>query len=591
MKYPTPRSALLLSAAVLSIAFYHFAAHAAPTSVSSDASIHELLQLNEHNLQQRKLRFNEAAYLPPQCYTQTLNQRDGKPTASSNPCYACHTGPNKPNYLNDADLQLSYQFRPYTASNHWLNLFRDFSAQVNAQTDEDIANYISQSNYFSDDGKLVLAEQLKQLPKAWDSNQNGQWDGYTPDLYFNFNEQGFDLQPDGQPSGWRAFAYYPFLGTFFPTNGSTDDVFIRLPSAFYHNAQGQLDLTAYQLNLAIIESLIKQQSVTINATDENEWQVDLNQNGKLDTATEIVFQWPKRQGRAMNYVGQAKSLLAQGLLQLAAGLYPVGTEFLHSVRYLQPNAQSGVALSARMKELRYSQKRSWNSYAQLHNVAMTEVKETHDFPERLRNFAGDPEIGLSNGLGWVYQGFIEDKRGQLRPQNFEEANYCIGCHSGVSATADSSFAFARKFDHRQPQQGWYHWSQSTTGFKGIQDGQRFDGQPDYQSYLLAVGGGDEFRQNQEVRAKFFNADGSANTTALTALQHDISTLLVPSAERAMTLNKAYRAIVQEQSYVLGRDAHVTPLANVHQQVSIGQATAVTPIMRVAPVTVLARKED
>jgi hypothetical protein len=36
----------------------------------------------------------------------------------------------------------------------------------------------------------------------------------------------------------------------------------------------------------------------------------------------------------MSYVGEAADLLKQGKLHLAAKMFPEGTEFVHSVRYL-----------------------------------------------------------------------------------------------------------------------------------------------------------------------------------------------------------------------------------------------------------------
>jgi hypothetical protein len=49
-------------------------------------------------------------------------------------------------------------------------------------------------------------------------------------------------------SGWRAFAYYPFEGTFFPTNGSADDVLIRLDPTLQKNAEGIVDRALYEIN-------------------------------------------------------------------------------------------------------------------------------------------------------------------------------------------------------------------------------------------------------------------------------------------------------------------------------------------------------
>ena len=48
-------------------------------------------------------------------------------------------------------------------------------------------------------------------------------------------------------------------------------------------------------------------------------------------------------------------------------------------------------------------------------------------------------------------------------------------------------------------------------------------------------------------------------------------LIAPSRDRALTLtltlNKAYRVIVDEQSFVFGRDATVTPPAHIHATIA------------------------
>ncbi|MEA1983430.1 MAG: hypothetical protein U9N39_07790, partial [Campylobacterota bacterium] len=61
---------------------------------------------------------------------------------------------------------------------------------------------------------------------------------------------------------------------------------------------------------------------------------------------------------------------------------------------------------------------------------------------------------------------------------------------------------------------------------------------------------------------------------LDELHGDISKLILPSAKRALELNKAYRVIVEEQSYIYGRDAHVKPVENVHKELEIGEDTQV-----------------
>ncbi len=90
-------------------------------------------------------------------------------------------------------------------------------------------------------------------------------------------------------------------------------------------------------------------------------------------------------------------------------------------------------------------------------------------------------------------------------------------------------------------------------------------QYEYSIYLMYNQAGDEFRSNTEVREKFFNSDGSIKEDMLTALHDDVSLLLFPSRERALTLNKAYKVIVGEQSYIYGRDATVKPASNVHKR--------------------------
>ncbi len=185
------------------------------------------------------------------------------------------------------------------------------------------------------------------------------------------------------------------------------------------------------------------------------------------------------------------------------------------------------------------------------------------------------EKGLYNGRGWRYQGFIEDVQGQLRPQNYEETLSCMGCHTGVGATVDSSFSFPRKFKHDSFQQAYYHWSQK--GLNKIADPKRQDGKHEYSFYLANNPTANEYRNNFEVTDKFFKG-GEPRARMSDKLENDISTLLLPSAARARALNKAYKVIVDEQSYTLGRDANILPITSVHKQIPVGEFTGIkTPI--------------
>jgi len=529
-------------------------------------------------------KHNQSAYITSQCYTKTIDA-NGK---AHNPCFSCHTHSTKPNYIDDADLQEHYDMSAYSKTNRFTNLFKDRTEAVAKISNEEILAYVREDNY-KQNNKLLLSDKLTQnLPKAWDVNGNGKWDGYSPDCYFDFDSEGFDRDPSGNFTAWRAFGYYPFLGTFWPTNGSMDDVLIRLPQVFREESNGSYSHEVYKINLAIVEALIKQKDIPLElSVDENKYGVDLNQDGHLTTANKIVFHWIKPQydittntlqNFSMSYVGKARELLVRNELHIAPGLYPKNTEFLHSVRYIDMDeTNTNIKMAVRMKELRYGKKVAWNSYGQLQNAALSEIKEKDVFPNRLRTIVGNSETGLQTGLGWVYQGFIEDAKGNLRPQNYEETQYCIGCHSGIGAIADSTFVFQRKFDSSHFQKGWYHWSQDKSGLKNITEPKTKDAQFEYSFYLEKNGAGDEFRSNTEVINKFFDESGKLKSSEVEKLHNDISHLLYPSTQRALELNKAYKVIVDEQSFIYGRDAHIKPIKNVHKELEEGESTGLEAI--------------
>ena len=514
---------------------------------------------------------NPTAYIPPQCYTKTTATNG----VVHNPCYVCHTASKAPNFLNDTDVQQELFFPEPGVINRWSNMFKDNSQKVAKITDQSILNYVRQDNYKNDLGELILAEKLRVLPVEWDRNKNGQWDGYIPDSYYNFNNKGFDVGPDGELTGWRVFSYYPFLGTFMPVNGSTDDVMIRLPEVFRKDEEGIFNERVYELNLSIIESLLKQKDINISEVDENVYQVDLNKDGQLSRVNTIRFSWSPNDNITMSYVGLAKIQLEKNELNLAAGLYPIGTEFLHSVRYI--DAKNGkTAMASRMKELRYARKENWRNYYQLETIANKEVKERHDFPDRTKQVLGNMEVGLTVPQGWTYQGFIEDKQGDLRPQSYEESYFCVGCHSGIGATADTTFSFSRKFDSNNFKQGWYSWLEKD--LVGILDPLRNDGLGEYSYYLTHNPSGNEYRNNKTVNDKFYDSQGNKNLSAFKALKTDISVLLMPEVEHALIMNKAYKVIVDEQSYSQGRDGHVSEVINIYKEVELGQDTGIVNVL-------------
>lgn len=505
---------------------------------------------NSLNLRSMDVK-NPVAYIPPQCYTKTENRY--------NPCYSCHTKGKEPNFIDDSALQEGYDFLALDGyKNHWSNLFKDRTQEIEQISDEEIIKYISQNNYIIDN-EILLATKLNALPKNWDFNENGKWDGYIPDSYFNFDKDGFDKNPNGSYSGWRAFTYYPFLGTFFPTNGSSDDVLIRLPKEFREDSNGNFNLEIYKLNLAIVESLIKAQDIAIDEVDESLYGVDLDRDGNLSKASKIGFAWSPLNGINMSYVGLAKNLLESKKIHLAKGLYPEGSEFLHSVRYIDSN----FTLTPRMKELRYAKKLIWKNYTDLEIFSINLNKEISEDSGSPAIKVGNMEDGIQNSIGWIFQGFIEDKDGELRPQTYEESLSCIACHSTIGAITDSTFTFARKYS-------WGDWSNQP--LKNMRDRILNNSKGEYELYLENNHAGDEFRENREIIKKFFDSNGDKNESAFEILKSDISYLLLPSQNRAMELNKAYKIIVKEQSYIYGKDATIKPAQNVYQEIKENQST-------------------
>lgn len=466
---------------------------------------------------------NPEAPIPAQCYTRTGGQ--------ANPCWTCHTSRNGRNLKGDWGLQEQYAFSEAGRVNHWRNLHVDRRAEAAAIGDDEILAWVRQDNYSA----------LRTAPAGG---------GWRPDLDYvrGFDAAGFAR--DG--SGWRAFVYKPFPGTFWPTNGAIDDVLIRLPTAFRQDAAGQPSTAVYRANLAILEAALTVADTVpdarlrrrVEAVDERAAGLDLDGDGRLGIITEI-------RGLPRHYAGGAARV------PVRRWLYPMGTEFLHSVRYLDPDAPG--ALPARLKELRYARKRYEPDDIGIELAYREAAQEKR--VGRLPWFAGSAAAGLRNTLGWEYQGWIEDRDGRLRRQTLEEHYFCMGCHGGIGITQDSSFGFPRKV----PGAAGWGW-------------QRLDGLPDapqaghpqgeYRSYLERVGGGDEFRANDEVLRRFLPA-GQPDAAAFSALERDIGSLILPSRERALALDKAYLALVRSQSFEQGRDTLLAPATQVLDRVENG----------------------
>jgi hypothetical protein len=508
---------------------------------------------------------NLAAYLPAQCYAITMDAPGG---GAHNGCFACHQRSLAPSYVDDADVQTSMSLPRYATVNRWTNLL-DPPAPV-AIADDDLLAWVRRSNYLADDGAPKLAKALASPPAAWDADGNGTWDGFVPDCHFHADAEGWDRAPDGRATGWRAYAYVPMPGMFWPTNGSAADAFIRLPEAFRQDDAGKESQAIYALNLAIVEAYLRRADVPIAPADERALGVDLDGDGALGEARKVAFVWPPAKDRSFHYVGRASALAgAKGGVPVA-GLFPAGTEIVHSVRYLDV-AGGEVRMAARMKELRYMRKVRYLTYSDLDLAAKAEMREKAKKPDRLEVIRGDAERGLATGTGWIMAGFIEDAAGELRPESVEETAACIGCHGGVGATVDSTFSFARKLADGTPAGGWYHGG--ARGLAGVPEPRRADGRGEYLAWLEEVGGGDDFRSNAEVAERFFGEGGKVKPAMARALAADISVLVMPSPGRALALDRAYLALVKAQSFTKGRDV-VLGKPRVHARVEQDMPTGV-----------------
>jgi len=461
--------------------------------------------------------YNPESVIPPQCYTKT----DGV----NNPCYACHQSydgiEKRPNQMGDGTLQGNYEFSDVGLTNSWKNLFIDRTSLIAGIDDATIRKYVAQDNYTASlennaMPEYMRIENLAAADKAFDS-------------------KGF--AHDG--SGWVSYNYKPFPSTFWPTNGSTGDAMIRLPEDF-QTLNGEYNKAIYTLNLSLVEMALKAlETLTVAPVDEVALKLDVNQDGKLsNSVTEIA--------RSSHYVGDARAV------PLAHMLYPEGTEFLHTVRYIGVDDKGNIYNAPRMKEVRYMKKHMFRSRESLASAYYAEAKDKHF--EKLPQTRYLGEKGIDNGFGWTINGFIENEKGELRAQHDQELAFCNGCHKTVGSTFDQTFSFARKVPGEA---GWGY-----INLREIEDVPNINEEKgEFLTYMKRVGGGDEFRQNGEMLAKWFDEKGMVKAENVQRAK-SVYEIITPSPERANALNKAYLTIVKEQSYLFGRDATLTEATNV-----------------------------
>ncbi|NVK57276.1 MAG: hypothetical protein HWE26_16865 [Alteromonadaceae bacterium] len=475
--------------------------------------------------------YNPESVIPPQCYTKT--------NGTNNPCYACHQSydrsENRPNQMGDGTLQGNYEFSDVGLTNSWKNLFVDRRQLIKDISDDEILAYIQEDNYtpaISDNGNsehlLPAVMQLEDLSYPQRA----------------FGEHG--IANDG--SGWVAYNYKPFPSTFWPTNGSTGDAMIRLPERFQQR-NGKYVEDVYLANLTLLEMTMKDiESLPVPALNEQLIGADINGDGQLTHNVQTMQ-------RRASYVGDASAT------KLSYLLYPQGTELLHTVRYIGVDDDGTIYNAPRMKEVRYMQKALFRSKESLASAYYAEAKDKA-FEKLPQTRYLNEETGIDNGFGWTLNAFIEDANGELRPQHPQELAFCNGCHKTVGSTFDQTFSFARKVPGAS---GWGY-----INLHDMEDVPNINEQEgEFLTYMKRVGGGDEFRQNAEMLARWFKSDGSVDESRVKQAA-SVYELITPSPQRALALNKAYQTIVKEQSYLFGRDATITEAHNVLEVIDAEQ---------------------
>ncbi len=384
---------------------------------------------------------NPYAHIPAQCYVETS-------AGTQNACQYCHTdGLAKRHFGNNTpqagssivlgNLQTEYAFAalhyPYVVNGSvtpWTNTL--FPKKLRAEVEKsghdpdawDMAAYVRQDNWSAAFAKRPgsakywdagVKDPFRLFPGLDPADLPADADGFVRS---SKQENAFFKDRAGYNTGWRAINFVPY-GIFTPLTGSVSGIYIRLPEKFMKNDHGEFDGHIYSANLDLLARVIQ------------------DRLGKV---------YPD------HYLGRARDV------EVVPGTYPLETEFAHPLHYVDVTADGSAdapspfpgSRARRVKEIRYMYKfHPFNPY-----YGGADVKE-EEGPARV----GKGEGWIDNGAGWLLAGYIEDARGDLRPQTPSELVQCVGCHSGngpqddiayeeftsgTGNTIDSTWAFPRQ---------------------------------------------------------------------------------------------------------------------------------------------------
>lgn len=543
-----------------------------------------------------KPAFNEEPSIPPQCWIETGY-------GTQNACLYCHT-----DFLADighgnafplGEDQILYSFpSPDLNTVLWRNTIfpQEIVARLKAEgivlPDPEDVDYVRVDNWQPAYDKARAGGETGWLNPA--SDKFVLFPALNPRHLFPYSENdptgggshgfvdtdGFVQDENSELTGWRAVNFFPY-GIFTPLSGSVSGIYIRLPEAFM-NEGNRFSRTVYEKNLGLLESNIKNRSYT-------------------DT----------------HYHGDAAQV------KVTPGFFPQGTEFAHPLHYVDLNAdgQAGNTVdgvtgntgptyefpgtrSRRLKEMRYMYKYK--------EVGIDDITEDAHYESVVIGHEGQGWV--DNNAGWLLSAYIEDRRGDLRPQTTEELMQCMGCHGKVGNTVDSVWSFQRKlpesagwremdygaFDSARPEksrlQDYVH-ADTTMGEQGyfyhvVVGADLYGVMPDeiaralkeyaapriqaldlahpldavFNDDLLKNMAAEERRAHlldrQKVMRKFVSDLSYLEHDEYTGRSYIKGTLLYPSFGTMKNNIQLYRKIVLDQSFNLGKDVFGTESDNV-----------------------------
>lgn len=534
-----------------------------------------------------KPSYNEEPFIPAQCWIETAY-------GTQNACLYCHT-----NYLARiehgnafplAEDQILYSFpTPNLNKVLWRNTIfpKEISERLAKERipipDIDDSDYVRQDNWSSFYDRIRAKTASKWINEKSDEfvlfpalnpNHLYPWQEKNPTsngVHGYICREGFVRNEKAELTGWRSVNFFSY-GIFTPLSGSVSGIYIRLPEKFM-KSEGKVSIATYKKNLDLLEKNIK-----------------------------------NRTYKQTHYYGDASDVEVKG------GFYPVGTEFVHPLHYVDLNADgemgkcvdgivgnSGFAYefpgtrAKRIKEMRYMYK--WKE------VGLEDIDEDAHDDDYIIGYEGQGWV--DNNAGWLLSGFIEDRKGKLRAQTTEELAQCMGCHGRVGNTVDSVWSFQRKlpgdagwremdygtYDSNHPlktkltdyvkdvdgvgELGYFYHSVVGADLYGLMPGEVGNELKAYSVANIAsldlkhkvseIFDDDQLKNMEKAdrksRLKERQKVMRAYVATLNYLYHDNKTnshyikgnLLYPSKDTMKTNIQLYRKIVLDQSYNLGKD--------------------------------------